>query len=109
MNTEANEKLLEETNCRELFQRLYDKDAETGRERYRNVLKGYREHFGEGEVSMFTSAGRTEVCGNHTDHNHGKILAGSIDLDCVAAAGRTEDQSGESSRRRTRIRRPAAR
>lgn len=92
MNTEANEKLLEETNCRELFQRLYDKDAETGRERYRNVLKGYREHFGEGEVSMFTSAGRTEVCGNHTDHNHGKILAGSIDLDCVAAAGRTEDR-----------------
>jgi len=35
---------------------------------------------------LFTSAGRTEISGNHTDHNHGKVLAGSINLDCVAAA-----------------------
>lgn len=41
---------------------------------------------GRKNVSMFTSAGRTEISGNHTDHNNGKVLAGSINLDCVACA-----------------------
>lgn len=42
------------------------------------------------EFEYFSSPGRTEISGNHTDHNHGKILAGSIHLDCVAVAAKTD-------------------
>lgn len=90
MNTRENEALLQSGSCRELFQRLYGQEAEQNRARYEAVLAGYRESFGEGETELFTSAGRTEIAGNHTDHNHGKVLAASINLDCVAAAGRND-------------------
>lgn len=70
-----------------LMERLYQAEAEANVKRYLSVIDGYERKFGEGEVLLFTSAGRTEICGNHTDHNHGKVLAASIDLDCVAAAG----------------------
>ena len=39
---------------------------------------------------MFSSPGRTEISGNHTDHNHGKVLAGSINLDCVGIAAKND-------------------
>ncbi len=51
-----------------------------------HVLEKFTETFDETDISLFTSAGRTEISGNHTDHNHGKVLAGSINLDCVGAA-----------------------
>ena len=82
------EELLSSREIMPVMERLYQSEAKEGLERYRSVLSGYERAFGEGEVLLFTSAGRTEICGNHTDHNHGKVLAGSIDLDCVAAAGR---------------------
>lgn len=48
-------------------------------------LRNLKSHSG-GSGESFTSAGRTEISGNHTDHNNGKVLAGSINLDCVACA-----------------------
>lgn len=39
-------------------------------------------------MTLFSSPGRTEISGNHTDHNHGKVLAGSINLDCVGVAAK---------------------
>src|SRR5699024_11685106 len=48
-------------------------------------------HFGR-EPEMFVSApGRTEVIGNHTDHNRGRVLAASVDLDTVAALAPRND------------------
>lgn len=41
--------------------------------------------------TLFSVPGRSEVSGNHTDHNHGKVLAASIDLDIIAVATRTDD------------------
>ena len=38
------------------------------------------------EISLFSVAGRSEISGNHTDHNYGKVLAASINLDIIAAA-----------------------
>ena len=40
---------------------------------------------------LFSTPGRTEVCGNHTDHNHGKVLAAAIDLDVIAVAAPAAD------------------
>src|SRR5450756_2614548 len=42
-------------------------------------------------LSLFSSPGRTEICGNHTDHNAGRVLAAAVDLDIIAAAARTSD------------------
>ena len=33
------------------------------------------------KISHFSAPGRTEIGGNHTDHNHGRVLAGSVNLD----------------------------
>ena len=46
----------------------------------------FREKFGEQEVHFFSTPGRTEIGGNHTDHNYGRVLAGSINLDSIAVA-----------------------
>ena len=61
-------------------------DLKDQRERYRKAIDSYREYFGgigEG-YRLFSAPGRTEVGGNHTDHNHGKVLAASVNLDVIA-------------------------
>lgn len=45
------------------------------------------------EARYFTAPGRTELCGNHTDHQHGLVLAGSVDVDTIAAV--SENGSGK--------------
>ena len=55
------------------------------KERYTRLADAYRANFG-GECELFVSApGRAEVVGNHTDHNRGRVLAASVNLDSVAA------------------------
>lgn len=88
MNYAENKAMLSGEACGRLFAELYEHGASENRARYEAVLDGYVQSFGDGEIFLFTSAGRTEIAGNHTDHNHGKVLAGSINLDCVAAAGK---------------------
>lgn len=46
----------------------------------------------EKAVSIFSTPGRTELGGNHTDHNHGRVLAGSINLDTIAAVSKRNDK-----------------
>lgn len=53
-------------------------------DRYRKLLLEAKKRFGDEEVFLVTSPGRTELAGNHTDHNNGMILAAAIDRDCVA-------------------------
>jgi galactokinase len=67
---------------------LYGKTAAKQKERYTNLLAQYKSYYAsEGnEVVFFSAPGRTEIGGNHTDHNHGKVLAAAVDLDIIAAA-----------------------
>jgi galactokinase len=87
-----------------LFASLYG-TSETGaaRQRYRSLIEGLlldgkdgfpRNEFPEtsGELRVFSVPGRTELGGNHTDHNHGKVLAASIQLDAVAIAAPRQDK-----------------
>ncbi len=54
--------------------------------RYRQLLQGLKENFGPcGRAAVFSAPGRTEIGGNHTDHQHGRVLAGSVNLDVIAA------------------------
>lgn len=87
METKALLEQLNSAKAEEFLVKMYGKDGVSeNRERYIHVMEGFEKTFERSEMSLFTSAGRTEISGNHTDHNHGKVLAGSINLDCVAAA-----------------------
>lgn len=56
-------------------------------ERFKNLICGYEEQFGAAdEIGLFSAPGRTEIGGNHTDHQHGAVLAASVNLDVIAAA-----------------------
>ena len=56
-------------------------------QRYRRLFSGFAETFGPcGRAAGFSAPDRTEIGGNHTDHQHGRVLAGSIDLDIIAVA-----------------------
>lgn len=85
--------LLENGKSKELMVKLYgENQAETNIARYQELVKGYEEVFGNQDVLLFSSPGRTEISGNHTDHNYGKVLAGSINLDCVGVAAKNDSQ-----------------
>ncbi len=57
------------------------------RNRLLHVLTGFRTEFGRtDEVELFSAPGRTELGGNHTDHQHGNVLAASVNLDIVSCA-----------------------
>lgn len=67
-----------------MFAQLY-KDTLAARERYANACDEFVKLYGEREeMRLFSAPGRTEVGGNHTDHQHGRVLAGSVDLDVIA-------------------------
>lgn len=75
----------------EALQQIYGDQREEAKKRYENLKKGYEVHFGEGEIRYFSSPGRTEIVGNHTDHNGGRILASSVTMDTIAAAAKRTD------------------
>ena len=62
------------------------------RERAIHTAEAFREAFtGAGEAGLFTGPGRTEIGGNHTDHQHGHVLCGSVDLDMLCCAAPNKD------------------
>jgi galactokinase len=62
-------------------------DAAPARERWLALLDTFAGLYGDGARPMlFSTPGRTEIGGNHTDHQHGCVLAGSVDLDMIAFA-----------------------
>lgn len=89
MKAEQTLQVLESEGAKKLMEELYGNDGVTANvERYRDMIEKFKKTFGDKDIQMFSSPGRTEISGNHTDHNHGKVLAGSINLDCVGIAAK---------------------
>lgn len=61
------------------------------KERYRKAIDSYKTFFGEGEIEIFSAPGRSEIGGNHTDHQHGEVLAASINNDAIAVARKLDE------------------
>lgn len=59
---------------------------EDARSRCAAVLSGFAKTFECLPEALFSAPGRTELGGNHTDHQHGRVLCGSVDLDMLACA-----------------------
>ena len=55
-------------------------------ERFQQLSEQYKKAFNGMKMEFFSSPGRTEIVGNHTDHNGGKVLAASISMDTIGAA-----------------------
>ena len=84
--------------CKELLQRLREKDCDgalrslypdvdAARARAERVTAAFLDAFGDAsQPALFSGPGRTEIGGNHTDHQHGHVLCGSVTLDILACA-----------------------
>lgn len=77
--------LLQTASVKALFLSLYGKDSTIAQERYMALEDAFKKHYGSTDIRFFSSPGRSEIGGNHTDHNLGKVLAASINLDCIGA------------------------
>jgi len=74
-----------------LFQELYGANEVVLKEqadRYASLMNEFQKVYGTDDVSLFSSPGRTEIGGNHTDHNYGRVLAGAVNLDNIAVAAK---------------------
>lgn len=73
------------------FAALYGQEAGEQKQRYEEILAGFEEKFGSTEgCRWFSAPGRTEIGGNHTDHNHGHVLTAAVNLDIVGCARKIE-------------------
>ena len=93
MQTEAMIKMIENG---ELDDRLLDIYVDATKlayqkGRYVSALTHFETYYGASDVTIFSAPGRSEVGGNHTDHQHGEVLAASINLDTIAVVRATED------------------
>lgn len=78
-----------------VLQNIYGEEEATvshQRARYLNAIEKYIDIFGEDAIELYSAPGRTEICGNHTDHQNGMVLAASIDLDAIAVVSPCESQ-----------------
>lgn len=74
-----------------LFQELYGFDDSVLKEqssRYSDLMAEFQKSYETDDVELFSSPGRTEIGGNHTDHNYGRVLAGAVNLDMIAVAAK---------------------
>lgn len=60
--------------------------------RYIHAIEEYEKVFGSQEVEIYSAPGRSEIGGNHTDHQHGEVLAASINLDAIAVVSKIPDR-----------------
>lgn len=63
--------------------------------RYGKLVERFEKRFGaqKGGLCFFSAPGRTEIGGNHTDHNNGRVLAAAVNLDTIACVSRTDDNA----------------
>ena len=67
-------------------------DLEATKERFIAAINAFCETYGtERDIAIFSVPGRSEIIGNHTDHNHGKVMAGAINRDIIAIAAKNND------------------
>ena len=91
-------------NTKELIKRInngeYDTEltylaynnTDNAKKRYVNAVLEFEKLFGERDAVIISSPGRTELSGNHTDHQGGCVLAGSVNLDTLAVVSKRDDK-----------------
>lgn len=73
------------------FNEIYPADVNRQKSRYLQAIDKFAELYGDKEVQVLSVPGRSEVIGNHTDHQQGEVLAASVNLDIIAVVSARED------------------
>lgn len=60
-------------------------------ERYKKAIEEFISLYGDLDIEIYSAPGRSEICGNHTDHQCGKVLATSVNIDVIAIVSPTND------------------
>ena len=81
------------SDLRNVYPELYGKeyDEKEMDRRFEALLAKHKELFGGEDAAIFSASGRTEIAGNHTDHNLGKVIGGSVNLDTIGAVTKRDD------------------
>lgn len=88
--TKINEGALDKQLCEKLAVNAARLEGEHAR--YSAAADAFRAQYGDLDgVRLFSVGGRSEISGNHTDHNHGRVIAASVNLDILAVAAPTDD------------------
>ena len=66
------------------------------------LIERFHSLYGAAEPGVWSAPGRTEISGNHTDHQHGKVLAASVNMDMLAAAAPNGTTAGGGARHHRR-------
>ncbi len=92
MNANEIRNKIAEGGLDKVFEGLYgESKIADARARYINAIGKFEKLYGgDRQINLFSVSGRSEISGNHTDHNHGCVIAASIDLDIIAVASPTE-------------------
>ena len=83
----------------ENFENVYNSSTyEYNLSRYNELIKKFTDYYKTNDsdfdkINFFSAPGRTEICGNHTDHNNGRVLCGSIQNDIICAATKTDNNT----------------
>lgn len=86
---------IEVLQARQLDERLLEiyvdeEQLDYQRNRYINAVRKYEMIFDMNEIFIYSAPGRSEIGGNHTDHQHGEVLAAALNVDVIAVVGRIE-------------------
>ena len=74
-----------------VYKEYYFGEADKQKARYLKAIDRFEKQFGAQDVEIYSAPGRTEIGGNHTDHQHGEVLAASINKDAIAVVTKTDD------------------
>ncbi len=88
-------KKIENGDYDKLFEKLYSADKQVcnaQKKRYLDAISQFERIYANGaDVSIYSAPGRTEIGGNHTDHNNGKVMAAAVNLDIIAVVAKNND------------------
>ena len=70
---------------------VYIDDLNYHKDRLVSTIENFVKVFGDSDIEIYSAPGRTEIGGNHTDHQHGKVLAASINKDTICITEKTND------------------
>ena len=88
--------LIELFSSKEIDEKILDiyKDdslTDLNKDRYISTIQRFVSLYQDGDLMLFSAPGRSEVMGNHTDHQHGEVLAAGINLDAIAVVKKRDD------------------
>lgn len=92
MTTVTQKKYFDNFETDRILKELYGEKSDSLENRLNGIVETFKNNFGlNGKAMIFSSPGRIEICGNHTDHNHGKVMAAAVSVDILAVVVPTND------------------